>query len=177
MRAFIALELPEGFADEVAGLSRQLQAVVEGRFVVRELQHITMAFLGEIGEAQAVDAIAALEAACDGAAPVPLHCEGLGKFGRPQDATLWLGLAADPALVDLAGHVRKELAARGLPFDDKPFKPHITLARRARLPRGALPVLPFPGDACATTLVLFRSTLSKEGPVYKKLFSVELGPS
>ena len=33
MRAFIALELPEAFADEVAGLARGPEAACAGRFV------------------------------------------------------------------------------------------------------------------------------------------------
>ena len=39
MRAFVALELPEAFADEVAALSRQLATVCEGRFVTEGNHH------------------------------------------------------------------------------------------------------------------------------------------
>ena len=53
MRAFVALELPEAFADEVAGLARRLEATCAGRFVPAENHHLTLAFLGEVGEARA----------------------------------------------------------------------------------------------------------------------------
>lgn len=175
MRTFIALELPREFADGTAALARQLSSAVKGRFLPRENYHLTLAFMGEIGESQARDAIAALDAACAGCASVELKPEGLGHFGRPSDATLWLGVAASPELIRLCSRVREELAAAGLPFDDKPFRPHITLARRARLPQGQLPGLVFPLPEDATRVTLFKSTLTQDGPIYKALYSVELG--
>lgn len=175
MRAFVALELPSLFEDEVAALARQLKPLVAGRFVKRETYHLTIAFLGEVGEAESRDAMAALDAAYKGRVPVPLNPDGLGKFGRPTDATLWLGIAPAPELMALAEAVRTELAARDLAFDEKPFRPHITLARRARLPRGTLPELVFPQPAYATRIALFKSTLSQEGATYKELYHVDLG--
>ena len=174
MRSFFALELPEAFADETAGVARQLGAAVEGRFVPRERYHVTLAFLGEVGDAEAARAMDAMDAACATAAPVPLRPEGLGKFGRPTDATLWMGLAADPALVELAERLREELAALGLAFDPKPFRPHLTLARRARLPKGPLPPLAFPAPDEASAVTLFKSTLARDGATYKPLYTVEL---
>lgn len=44
MRTFIALELPEEFADELAGLARQLKPVVRGRFSPQENYRLTLAF-------------------------------------------------------------------------------------------------------------------------------------
>lgn len=175
MRAFIALELPEEFADELAALARTLSAAVDGRFMPRENYHVTLAFLGEIGEAGARDAIAALDEACAGHGPVPLTPDGLGSFGRPRDATLWLGLRDEPGLRDVAEAVRAALDARGVDYDRKPFRPHITLARRVRLEHAALPQLAFPLPASATHVTLFRSTLTQTGAIYKPLYSVKLG--
>ena len=168
MRAFIALEVSEGFADDIAGLARQLGAVVEGRFLPRSIYHLTLAFLGEVDEREISASMAAIDAACADAAPIPLRSDGLGKFGRPSDATLWLGITPVPTLM------REELARRNVPFDDKPFKPHITLARRARIPKGSLPALAFPEIGEASAVVLFKSTLSKEGATYKPLHTAAL---
>lgn len=174
MRTFIALELPKQFAADTAGLARQLGAVVEGRFLPRETHHLTLAFLGELAEPDVAAAVEALEAACVGSPRIPLRSDGLGKFGRASDATLWLGIAPAPELEELAACLREELTARQLPFDDKPFKPHITLARRARIPKASLPPLAFPLDDRADTVTLFKSTLSREGAVYKPLATVHL---
>lgn len=174
MRTFIALELPDDFADDVAALARQLSAAAPGRFSPRKNYHVTLAFLGDIGEAESRDAIAALDEACDASGPIDLRPVGLGHFGKPGDATLWMGLEPEEGLVDLAKGVREALSSRWLTYDDKAFRPHITLARRARLPKGALPALAFPTMARAERVTLFKSTLTKDGPIYKPLYSREL---
>lgn len=174
VRTFIALELPELFEDEVTALARQLRDVVGGRFMRRETYHVTLAFLGEVDEACARDVMAALDEACAGRVAVGLAPDGLGTFGRPRDATLWLGLRPVPELLALAGDVRAALDARGVAYDRKTFRPHITLARRARMPQGELPVLEFPEPGRATRMTLFKSELSSEGATYKPLYTIEL---
>lgn len=52
MRTFIALDIPEEFADDVAALARVLSASVEGRFLARDTYHLTLAFLGDIDDAE-----------------------------------------------------------------------------------------------------------------------------
>lgn len=174
MRAFVALELPEAFADEVAALSRALAEVCAGRFVSPENHHLTLAFLGDVNEAEARLAMDALDAACAGVGPVRLAATGLGTFGRARDATLWLGIEKDPQLMPLAARVREELAARSLSYDEKDFLPHVTLARRARLPRGGLGELAFPLPDEGVRVTLFRSILEPDGARYKPLYTVEL---
>ena len=172
MRAFIALELPGAFADEVAALSRALGEICAGRFVADENHHLTLAFLGDVGEAEARSAMAALDEACAGVGPVRLNATGLGIFGRARDATLWLGIEKDPQLMALAERVRSELSTRGLAYDEKDFLPHVTLARRVRMPRGALGDLAFPQPDEATRVTLFRSILGPDGARYKPLYTV-----
>ena len=64
MRTFIALDLPPDFADDAAALARRLSASMEGRFLKRDTYHLTLAFLGDVDEAQLAAATDALEAAC-----------------------------------------------------------------------------------------------------------------
>lgn len=174
MRAFIALEPPEEFIEDVAAMARVLSAAVEGRFVPRQNYHVTLAFLGDIDEAQAREAMDAMDGVCATANTVPMCSDGLGKFGRASDATLWMGLAPDAELTGLADRMREALRSRGIGFGDKPFLPHITLARRARLPKGALPELVFPLPCNAARVTLFKSTLSRDGAQYKPLYEIEL---
>ncbi len=174
MRAFVALELPESFVDEVASLASTLEGAIEGRFMPRENYHMTLAFLGDVDEAAIERAISALNEACTNTRPVRIASNGLGKFGRASDATLWLGVAENSELMALAEAARESLAARGVAFDPKPFKAHITLARRARIPKGSLPPVAFPEPALAARVTLFKSTLDRQGARYKVLYSVEL---
>ena len=172
MRAFIALELPDEFRFEVAGLARQLSARVKGRFTSPENYHVTLAFLGDISEHEVRLAMDAIEEARPQTNDVPVECNGLGKFGRPHDATLWLGLREDTGIAQLAADVREALVERDIPFDAKPFKAHVTLARRANIPKQSLPDLPFPEPTYAKAITLFKSELSSEGPTYTPLHSV-----
>lgn len=174
MRTFVALELPEAFADEVAALARQLATTCEGRFVPAGNHHLTLAFLGELDEASMRLAMAALDEACVGVGPIELDATGLGAFGRGQATALWLGIRRTDALDLLANRLRVALAARDLAFDEKPFLPHVTLARHARLPRGALGDLAFPRSDEASCVTLFKSVLKPDGARYKPLYSVTL---
>lgn len=173
MRTFIALELPEAFEDEVADLARQLSGTVSGRFMKRETYHLTLAFLGEIGEAESREVIAVLDEVAGACDAVALQPTGLGTFGRPRDCTLWLGLAQTDELMTLADELRTQLDKRGIAYDRKAFRPHITLARRAVLPKAPLEGLVFPTADAACRLTFFKSTLSQEGASYKPLYSVE----
>ena len=174
MRSFIALELPETFRLQVAALARQLSGAVEGRFMPVENYHLTLAFLGDISEREVRLAMDALDETCETCSEVPVEYSGLGKFGKSRDATLWLGLRQNDALAQLAESVRKSLVSRGIDFDEKPFKAHITIARRANIPKGALPELPFPQHDYADTVTLFKSVLSSSGATYHPLYSVRL---
>ena len=173
MRAFVAIELPPSFAGEVAAVARQLSAAIEARYIPRENYHITLAFLGEVSEAQLHDAMEALDEAAAGMEPFPLVPDGIGKFGKSHNATLWMGIAKVPGLMELAERLRKALQARGVDFDDKAFLPHITLARHADIPNAELPQLLFPQEAMAERVTLFKSTLHKDGAIYKPLHTVE----
>lgn len=172
MRMFVALELPDGLKAEIADLSRTLSRGCGGRFVDHEGYHLTLAFLGVIDEMGVALAADALDEACIGMAPVRLVPNGLGKFGSSRDATLWLGFVPEPELVGLFGRVRDGLRVRGLPFDEKPFSPHVTLARHACLSEGTLSVTSLPAETDAACVTLFRSTLSPDGPIYTPLHTV-----
>ncbi len=175
MRAFIALDIPQALREDVAALARQLKTSVRGRFVPRENYHVTIAFLGDVIERELADAMLALDEAASRFAPVELAPDELGKFGRANDATLWLGFTQDPKLMELAAFVREGLDDAGVNYDSKPFVPHLTIARRAALDSGTLPALPFPAPAHADELTLFKSTLTGNGAIYEPVYTVRLG--
>jgi 2'-5' RNA ligase len=69
--------------------------------------------------------------------PMQLRLAGGGRFGslrRPQVA--WAGLDGDvEPLVELAARLADAARALGLPVEDRPFRPHLTLGRwRPRQP-------------------------------------------
>ena len=176
MRLFIALVLPDETLDAVAETADALQRRVRGRFVLPGTYHMTLAFIGEADGAMAAAAEGALERACRGAAPIALRPSALGKFGPAGNATLWVGFdrAGADAARDLAERVREELRGADVPFDGKPFKAHVTIARRANLSRADLPPLGYFPAARVRSVALFESELSREGARYRIVHEVEL---
>lgn len=131
-RTFLALELPETAKTALRRqIGRLVRTLPEVRWVNPESLHLTLAFLGELDNAQ-------LEAASQSAAkiagihaPFTLKLASLGTFsssGFPR--VVWVGVAGDQArLLALQAALIGELAARGFPREERPFAPHLTLAR------------------------------------------------
>ena len=163
MRLFIALEIPPVLRDGMAIMSRQLRERIQGRFIPPENYHITLAFIGETLEMSIPLAIDAIDEATKNLDGILLKPDQLGKFGRSEDATLWLGFTESP----------ESLYDYGIVYDHKPFRAHATIARRAKLPKGALHPFSFPDPARAWRVTLFKSTLSSEGASYEALYTKE----
>ncbi|GIJ08183.1 RNA 2',3'-cyclic phosphodiesterase [Micromonospora andamanensis] len=117
------------------------------RIVDPTTAHLTLAFLGEVEAARLAEVRQALGGAVDDArggavlgarlaGPPVLRLGGGGRFGWGRSTVLWVDVRGDVSrLMALAGVVRTGLAAAGLPVDEKPFRPHLTIARPGdRLP-------------------------------------------
>jgi len=138
VRTFIAVDIPEPLRQRVMDqVERLRRAAPTARWVAPDALHLTLAFLGEVADAQ-VPAISALvgEVAARHA-PFELHCRGTGTFGpleRPR--VLWMALTGDNAsLHRLHADLEGRLRTLGFSPEFEVFEPHITLAR-ARNPRG-----------------------------------------
>ncbi|GAB3067349.1 RNA 2',3'-cyclic phosphodiesterase [Micromonospora schwarzwaldensis] len=97
--------------------------------------HLTLAFLGEVPDDRLVAVQSALGLAAasfqDGRGSSPrLRLGGGGSFGQGRSTVLWVDVRGDTEPLDaLARLVRDALRRAGLPHDDKPFRPHLTIAR------------------------------------------------
>lgn len=199
IRLFVGVYPPEPacahLAAMVAGLhlGRAQSVGVNVRLAPRERWHLTMAFLGDVDPARLPDTLDALgravagwrEAASaggrNGHAP-RLRLAGGGRFGRGRFTIMWAGIGGDVALLgELARSVRRQLKRARLPFDDKPFRPHLTLAR----PSGRLTPAEVAADLAVLRayqgpfwtvqeLRLVRSHLGPN-PVHEQLARFELG--
>lgn len=129
-RLFVALELPAELREQLAALRRGLPGA---RWVPEDQLHLTLAFLGEVEG----PAFAAVKQGLNGVRSDPFELElaGTGRFPpRGQPRVLWAGVR-DPAEVSaLAAEVRRCLARRGLPLDERRYAPHVTLARLRATP-------------------------------------------
>ena len=171
LRLFVAVDVPDAVRDAVAAACAPLRArAPDARWVDPQRWHLTLAFLGRV-EREAVPAVTAALTAATATATAPrLALDGSAGTFRRQ--VLWAGLAPSPALEALAAAVRAELTNAGVAFDDKPFRPHLTLARapgRGRLPAGLDAA--YAGPALAwdvTEVALVRSVLAGRGSRYTR---------
>jgi 2'-5' RNA ligase len=173
---FFALPVPA----QVRALAGRLQEAARrtlgpARYPELEGLHITLAFLGRTDPAQAP---ALLSLAAGGHPGFMLRTATTGGFPRPGRARiLWLGFAPQPALAALAERLAEALRAARVPFDAKPFTPHLTLARFREpvdLDRIAFPAeepLAFP----VVELGLYQSVPAPRGNRYQLLGAVPIG--
>jgi 2'-5' RNA ligase len=174
VRLFIAIALPP----EVAAAAAAVLPDIPGLRRVRPEQlHLTLAFLGDTPDERLADVLAATAEAGRGKSSFAITLDAAGRFpasGVPRIVWLGMGEGATESS-NLAAAVRRALAARELPFDDKPFRAHVTLARvkpevdrasaraiAAAVDRLRVPALRFGVQA----LIPFESALSPKGPRY-----------
>jgi 2'-5' RNA ligase len=138
VRLFVAAYPPERACAHLAAtvdtlaVGRAAAAGVNARLASRANWHLTLAFLGDVPDERADDAATALHAAVAawrGGRP-ELWLGGGGRFGRGRFTIMWVGLGGEvDALTRLGRAVRGELRRSRLPYDRKPLRPHLTLAR------------------------------------------------
>src|SRR5207248_1409265 len=104
--------------------------------------HLTLKFLGE------TDRVDQVIEALQGIGPFEKFFVEVKGFGFFPDArrprVLWTGIEAPPALAELAGRVETAMEKLGFPPEQRPFTPHLTLARfQSRRPETRLMKLPY----------------------------------
>ena len=132
-RLFVALRFS---AEEQAALARSRDAVLKGLRTGRPTPttniHLTLAFLGMLDESSERHAAEALLTTARMCGPVSLSLGRLGAFDHRRGGIVWRGVTQQEGLLVLWQTLVRELAARELPVDEKPFVPHVTLVRGAR---------------------------------------------
>lgn len=130
MRAFFAIDLPkaavDGAADAIASLKNFLPS--GATFTAADRIHVTLQFLGEITEERAERAVEiARRVSCE---KFEIVVAGPGAFpGREAPRVLFLEIERGEPLRALAHALGRSLREEGFAIDDRPYHPHVTLAR------------------------------------------------
>ena len=125
LRLFVGIPFPP----ELKLRLSQLCAGVPGaRWVDPGNFHLTLRFIGEVGEDLAADIDAALSRLR--ARPFVLQLAGTGVFGNGgMPKSLWVGVERNLPLAALRDKIEQALVRSGLPPEPRKFSPHVTLAR------------------------------------------------
>jgi len=127
-RVFFALWPDDTTRSAIVRATRNAVRLCGGRPIAKERLHITVAFLGGVTEEQLATARAAAPVAV-GAFDLTLDLLGVW----PQSRVLWLaGRHLPDELMALERELRARLEQHGFAPDERIYRPHLTLARRAR---------------------------------------------
>ena len=122
MRLFVAVRPSDEAVEHAAAAVAAAQRTVPDpgvRWIPAERWHLTLAFYGEVADGRVNRLVRRLDRGLAGAAEMTLGLSGSGFFRR---RAVWLGVVGDvAALKALAGVVARE--------DERPYRPHLTVAR------------------------------------------------
>ncbi len=187
MRLFVALDIDAAIRERIARfLDGVREFAPEARWVRAESLHLTLKFIGEQPDRklEAIrEALAAIHSPASG-----LNFHGYGFFPTARSSRVfWIGVDADQHLAELAGGVEQALEGLGIKREERPFSPHLTLARgkssapprrsderqnrmfqRVQEKLSALPAPEF-GTMTAREFFLYQSKLSPAGSQYTQL--------
>ena len=164
MRLFIAINLSPEMKDALRDAQRAMvDRGVRGNYTSEENLHLTLAFIGEYPNAEAVmDALSGVTFT-----PFALALDGIGRFGD----LWWAGLRENAALTAVVRRVRRALAENEIPFDRKRFSPHITLIRKASRDAAGIPIAP--ETMTVRTISLMSSRRGRNGMIYTEVGTIE----
>jgi 2'-5' RNA ligase len=130
MRLFVALATSEELRERLAALIETLRkADAAPRWVNPRNLHITLKFIGEVPQ-EKLAAINEALAAVRVSRRLSLQFRGLGFFPHARrPAVVWVGIESSEHLALLAAEIDRTLAPLGIPREERPFLPHLTIAR------------------------------------------------
>lgn len=180
-RLFVGIEAGPAWTAHLAVAADRLRRSLgnQVRWVKPEQYHLTVVFLGDQPPEQVQEIEAALQVATNGMPPFSLRLLDVRRLGRREQGPLVAEVHdRSGALRALRASLDAELQARGIAFDGKPLRPHITLGRvRDGAMLGAVPRINL-GAAPPLTVRevrIVKSDLQPGGPRYEAVGGATLG--
>jgi 2'-5' RNA ligase len=178
VRTFLALDFDAASVRRFESVGATLRSADEApadlgalRWTPRNNLHLTVKFLGEVPETAIATMAAELPLLARAAGPIRTLLRGVIAFpsSRRAEAIVTDVADADGHLEGLFRVFERLAAAHGVPAEERPYRPHVTLAR-ARQPFDARAWLssPFPEglEIACPSLALYRSDRLEHGSVY-----------
>jgi len=144
--------------------------------------HITLFFLGSTEESEVPVLRQLIEESFSKIQAYQTELRGVGVFPNTNNPkVLWLGLDDLQPIMPAYSKLGEMLQQNGFSFDQKPLKPHLTIARvkKADHPSAFQSLLSKYQETVfdqvnMNKVVLFESITTSAGPVYKPLFEKQL---
>ena len=163
MRLFIAINFDENFKDALTGIQDDLMRCgVEGNYTREENLHMTLAFIGEFDDPEAVLEVMK---------KVPLRGFSIKLNDyRPFRDMYFAEIEDNEDLRNYVKRLRAALLEEEIPFDRKKFMPHVTLVRKATRTK-KIPMPEFDGEEAMRVkgISLMKSERGKHGMIYTEI--------
>jgi 2'-5' RNA ligase len=180
IRSFLAFELPVEIREQIRVISKELKkTALPVRWVKVDNIHLTILFLGSVDEDTIGDIEEKVNVVVKGFSAFKTKLNAVGAFPhwkRPR--VIWIGLNGDIGrLSNLRNKLLEELKVLGFMPEKRPFRPHLTLGRfKGPIDRGEDMkwILDRYRDINSdlyqlNELILYKSDLKPDGPVYTKM--------
>jgi RNA 2',3'-cyclic 3'-phosphodiesterase len=181
MRAFLGIPVPDALKEKIVQVQGRL-SMFDIKFVEPNNFHFNLKFFGELDEAKIPELKAKIDDACRGVRPFEIRIAGTGAFPNSNFIrVLWLDVKdGREELVSLGEKVQKSIESLGYGAEDR-FVPHLTLGRvRSNSDNAAIANAMEKlkdseiGMMKVDRIVLFRSILGANGPIYEEVFKISL---
>jgi RNA 2',3'-cyclic 3'-phosphodiesterase len=169
-RLFCALRLPEEALDELSGW--QAEHIRDGRVVVRDHLHLTLAFLGHRPVEELESILGAMHEAASAAGPIRLLPE---RYRETRSVGMLVLSDQGAAATELAEGLHGRLEKLGVyEREQRRWLPHVTVVRFRERPRLS-PPLPGLGEVSPSDAAVYHSVLRSTGAQYVVVESFALG--
>lgn len=174
VRAFVGFFTTKKIREVEEKIMEEVKNSITGKWVEPQNLHMTLQFLGDITERQAIDVIKNLQQIAKKTIPFKIKYKGMGVFPDLKKArVLWIGVSeGSNRLKNLAKEVEKMNARSGIKPNSKNFVPHVTICRLKKYDKKALTHLlnkyrtvEF-GEEEVNKIALISSSLTSVGPIY-----------
>lgn len=183
MRTFIAIDLDDAVRRDLGRLIDRLRPKCGAiQWSSPEKIHLTLKFLGEIGDDAVVPICGALRMLAEQCRPFEVSIHGTGVFPAQGAArVVWAGVQDQSGDLARCRDLCEDLVAPlGFPTEHRPFTPHLTLARN-RTPKLSTDIrLALQSEAEFSAglqpvdrVTLYQSTMTPNGSIYRPLCKYE----
>ena len=180
MRCFVAIDIDRHIRAYLGRIQKGLQSrcnlkTSDVKWVEPGNMHLTLKFLSEIDDAAVVEVCRILAEIAARHSSFSIDFAGIGTFGRSA-RVVSAGTDQSEPLVALHGDIDRGLGEMGFAGDKRAFAAHLTLCRikNSRAAAGLTEAIKNlrdvrPGNSFVDSLCLYKSDLTKAGPIYTLL--------
>lgn len=176
MRLFIAVDLPLDIKEKIKEVQLALKKCdLNAKWVNAENVHLTLKFLGEVGEDKIEEIKKIIETVAAYQKLFTVQFKDFGFFpNEKKPRVFFVSTSGEDILKSMANTLEEKLEIIGFKKEGR-FRSHLTLAR-LRTPqnidclKNEIRKIKLEEKFLIKEIVLFKSTLKASGPIYEKIF-------